>query len=171
MRLFYALWPEAVVQQTLGAWAGECRGACGGRRIPAEKMHVTVAFLGEVASERYSILTAIGHALRTEAFDLVFDRVAYWRNSRIVYAAPSRVPNALAGLADNLKARLAAAGFETDDRPFAPHVTLLREAARAPREVSVAALAWQVGALTLVETLREDGKLAYRIRERWTLGK
>ena len=171
MRLFYALWPDAAVQATLGQWAHACRDICGGRSVATEKLHVTVAFLGEVADDRYATLIDIAASLDAEGFELVFDHVAHWRHSRIVYAASRVVPAALSTLACNLTQRLSLADLRTEKRPFAPHVTLLRDARRPPRGVEFASVVWQVHALGLVETILQDGKPAYRLRESWTLVK
>jgi 2'-5' RNA ligase len=70
-----------------------------------------------------------------------------------------------------LTERIAGAGLPIERRAFLPHVTLLRDAKRAPPQVQVAPLVWQVGALHLVETIRREGKLAYRVRESWTLSR
>ena len=171
MRLFYALWPDATVQATLGQWARACHGICGGRRVATEKLHVTVAFLGEVADDRYATLIDSAASIGAAGFELVFDRVAQWRHSRIVYAAPGVVPAALATLACDLSERLSAAGLRTEERPFAPHVTLVRDARRPPSGVEFASVVWRVRALSLVETILQDGKPAYRLRESWTLAK
>ena len=171
MRLFYAIWPDVAVQQALAERAHECRRICGGRSIPAERLHVTVAFLGEVTDELFPPLLEVGGSLGASGCDLVLDELAYWRQSRVVYAAPSRIPAALSALASTLNERLARAGLCVEERPFAPHVTLLRDAKRAPRGVAFAPLAWRAQALSLVETLRRDGKHAYRTRASWTLAK
>ena len=171
MRLFYALWPDDAVQETLGQWANACHGICGGRRVAAGKLHVTVDFLGEVADDRYAALIDTAASLGASGFELVLDHVAHWRHNRIVYAAPSAVPAALAALARDLTQRLSLAGWPIDARPFAPHVTLLRDARRPPRGVEFASVAWRVRALSLVETTRHEGKPVYRLRESWTLGK
>jgi len=171
MRLFYAIWPDVAVQQALAERAHECQRTCGGRSIPAEKLHATVAFLGEVTDERYPSLLAIGGSLGASGCELVLDELAYWRRSRVVYAAPSRIPATLSALASTLGERLAGAGLCVEKHPFAPHVTLLRDAKRAPRAVAFAPITWRARALSLVETLRRDGKHAYRTRASWTLAK
>ena len=169
MRLFYALWPDTAVQRSLAAWGRDCHRVCGGRVVAAEMLHVTVAFLGEVADDGYATLLEIGGSLGSAGFELVFDRVAFWRHSGIVYASPSRIPEPLAALALVLSERLAGAGLRIEERPFAPHVTLLRNARRSPRDIGFAPVIWQAQALSLIETLRQDGKHAYRVRESWTL--
>ena len=171
MRLFYALWPGPAVQQALGEWARGCHDACGGRRVPVEKLHVTVAFLGEVPAQRYPTLIDIGGAAGAGNFELIFDRIAYWRHNRIVHAAANAIPTPLAALARVLTERIAGAGLPIERRAFLPHVTLLRDAKRTPPRLQIAPLVWQVGALSLVETIQQEGKHAYRACESWTLSR
>ena len=171
MRLFYALWPDPTVQATLGQWTRACHDICGGRSVATEKLHVTVAFLGEVADDRYARLIDIAASIGASDFELDFDHVAHWRHNRIVYAASRVVPAALSTLACNLTQRLSMAGVRTEKRPFAPHVTLLRDARRPPRGVEFASVVWRVQTLSLVETILQDGNPAYRLRESWTLVK
>ena len=171
MRLFFALWPDQGLQHAMGDWVRSAHCVCGGRKIPDEKLHVTLAFLGEVEAARYSSLVDIGSAVSAATFELSFDRIAYWRHNRIVYAAANGIPAALATLAGALTERLGGAGLPIDRRTFMPHVTLLRDAKRAPPQAETGPLVWRVGALSLVETIRRQGKHAYQVRESWTLAR
>lgn len=169
MRLFFALWPDPVLQSELAAWGRLCHAACGGRVQQADKLHATLAFLGEIEVDRYAALCSIADTIRAPAFELTLNRIGYWRHNRIVYAAVTETPRALTELAHSLAVRLAAAGFRTEQRDYVPHVTLLRDARRAPVDVNPAPLSWRVGALTLVETLRREQKLRYQKLQCWTL--
>ena len=50
MRLFFALWPDEGVRAELARWTRALHAACGGRTTRADKLHLTLAFLGEVTS-------------------------------------------------------------------------------------------------------------------------
>jgi 2'-5' RNA ligase len=168
MRCFFALWPVSALQHALSHWGVLCQRVSGGRSVPAERLHLTLAFLGEVEPDRYRLLLTAADAVRCAAFDLCLDRVAYWRNSRVVFATADAVPPVLSDLAARLGEQLAKAGFPIERREFVPHVTLIRDARRAPVGVEVAPLVWSADALALVETLRGERKLSYRILQRWT---
>jgi 2'-5' RNA ligase len=134
-----------------------------------ERLHVTVAFLGEVEPERYPAIVEIGASIGAGRFELLLDRVGYWPRQRIVYAAARELPAPLADLSRALAERVSAACLPTDKRVFVPHVTLLRDAKRAPEGIVFPGMHWEVRALTLVETIRTGRKLAYQQRECWTL--
>jgi len=169
MRLFFALWPDAAVQRELASWARACRRVSAGRLIREENLHATLAFVGEVDLGGRALLGELGAALHGEAFALVLDQIGYWPHNRIVYAAASEVPAPLRGLVQRLMSALAAHGHRIDTRPFVPHVTLLRDARRAPVCAPPSLLRWSVRELSLVESLRVEGRLVYRSLERWTL--
>jgi len=169
VRLFFALWPDVAVQHALAEWARTCHAVCGGRSPEPDKLHVTLAFLGEIEAGRYRALLEIADSLAGPGFELILNRIDYWRRNRIVYASPGRVPDRLAKLARCLAARLARAGYRVDGRNYLPHVTLLRDAKRAPDNLNMAPLTWTVSTMSLVETRRANGKLVYRQLQCWTL--
>lgn len=169
MRLFFALWPDVAVQRALARWARSCHAICGGRCPGPDRLHVTLAFLGEIDAERYQALLEIADSVCGPGFELTLDRIDYWRRNRIVCASASRVPERLAELARFLVTRLGRAGFRLDARDYTPHVTLLRDAQRAPDWQEMAPLTWTVSTMSLVETLRANRKLAYRQLQCWTL--
>ena len=46
LRLFYALWPDATLAQTLSDWTAQARLHSHGRPMRPETLHMTLAFLG-----------------------------------------------------------------------------------------------------------------------------
>ena len=168
-RLFFALWPGERERDALHAWAQTCHAAAGGRLVPRENLHVTLAFLGAVEAERLPQLSAIAAQVRGAGFDLDLDRIGYWPHNRILHAGASAIPPALSALAESLAAALAPAGFRTEARAYHPHVTLLRDAPAAPAGVRIDAMRWRVDAFVLAESARAQGRLRYRPLQRWTL--
>ena len=63
----------------------------------------------------------------------------------------------------------AQAGFEFDQRLYAPHITLLRDA-HAPAVLPPLGLNWPVGDFALVESARGAGGVEYQVLARWELG-
>lgn len=112
---------------------------------------MTLAFLGAVGRGRLPQLAAIARRSATRGFDIHLDRTACWPRHAVVYAAPQRVPPALAALVANLVAALREDGFEPEARVWQPHVTLLRDA-RAPRDGAPLAIDWPVRDFVLIES-------------------
>jgi 2'-5' RNA ligase len=170
VRLFFAAWPPPEVQRALHEVALEARRECGGRAMPLHNIHLTLAFLGNVPRERLPDLERLGAAVTGRACDLAVDRIEYWRHNRILWAGVERCPGALPALVGALSGPLRAAGFALDERPYVPHVTLLRNARRAPAAAAVPPIRWPVRDFALIESVERGRGRAYEVRGRWPLG-
>lgn len=172
-RLFFALWPSDTVRAELAA-AAQSHAALG-RAIAARNLHVTVVFLGAVPEQR------VAHALETAlsvqklTFDgkflLHFDRVEFWRRSSLVCLTAEHVPPELQALVTALRAGLRERGFELrgEHETFRPHVTLVRDAARAPAAGGVVSVQWPVDSFALVESEVGQRGSEYTVLEHWRL--
>ena len=168
-RLFFAVWPAPDIQQALGERARELKQECGGRAIPADNIHLTLVFLGDVERPRQPQVEAIAAAVPGLRFDLAIDRVDYWKHNRIVWAGVARCPEALQALVMMLERTLSAEGFRLDRRPYVPHITLLRNARRAPRQGALPGIAWPVNRFALVESVARERRRVYEVRREWPL--
>ena len=168
-RVFFALWPDDDVRDALSALARVAQAQCGGRATVREKIHLTLFFAGDVESSRIGVLEAAAGALRTAPFDLVLDCLAHWRHDHIVWAGASACPAALASLAAGLKAALARAGVHGEERPYAPHITLVRNTVRAPAGLRFPPCAWRAREFVLVESVAIAGGVRYDVLARWPL--
>jgi RNA 2',3'-cyclic 3'-phosphodiesterase len=150
VRLFFALWPSAVTRARLDRWGAALHARCGGRRTPAENLHLTLAFLGNVADARLAEVDAAMERVAPRRFLLNLDAPGYWKKNSIAWAGTSAVPAELEALAAELRASLAQASIPFDPQPFAVHVTLLRDA-RAPAGMpALEPIAWPVDGFALV---------------------
>lgn len=171
LRVFFALWPDAVTAAALHARGRHLHARCGGRVMRRDMLHLTLAFLGDVPEASLEVLGRLASRLKGEPFDLVLDRSGSWQRNRIVWLAPATMPAALAALVDALVDALAGAGFRVEARPFSPHITLLRNAHAGPPEDSFAPLRWRVGGFALVASERRSEGARYRIVRRWRFGR
>jgi 2'-5' RNA ligase len=168
MRLFFALWPDAESTRTLEMLALALVDVAGGKPVPRDKIHLTLAFLGEVADDRAAAAVAAGAQALAKPFRLRLDEVGSFRQARVGWIGCHNTPPRLAALQSSLVLALEAHGFARDERPFAPHVTLARGITRPVPRAPTAAIAWRVDELTLVRS--ETGSGRYVVMERWALG-
>lgn len=174
-RLFLALWPGEAVAERLFAVSADAWRVCGGRRMRRETLHLTLAFLGEVAEGRLPELRAALAPVRGEAFRLTIDRLGYWPHNRIVWGGCPATPPALARLVADLRAVLAAAGFLPGTGaaglvpPFVPHLTLLRKAAPAAALPDCPPIDWPVAEWVLVASALSSAGPAYTRLGVWPL--
>jgi 2'-5' RNA ligase len=175
-RLFFALWPDAAMRDALAAATrGVVRSARGGRAVPVDNLHVTLAFLGAVPEPSLAAVRVLARVASVQCdpatvpLHVRLDAIDYWRHARILCAtATSGAPGA-ASLAGALKAALAAAGFHPDLEPFRAHVTLARQVKSARVEAGMAPVTWTFGAFALIESRTGAEGSSYSIVESWTL--
>lgn len=169
LRLFFALWPDEALRAALAAITADLAAECGGRATARANLHVTLAFLGSVPRERVAAFETMAAALPREPFELQLDTLGYWRRSGIVWAGAARVPAALLRLAADMKHGLQALGWPVDERPFAAHATLVREARRGPANPALALPPWSVSDFVLVSSTQHAGGVHYAPLGRWRL--
>jgi 2'-5' RNA ligase len=166
-RLFFAAWPPPAVQRALGDIARQAE-ECGGCAVPARNIHLTLIFIGDVPRARVAGLEALGATVVAPRFDLVVDRLEYWRHNRILWAGVKECPQALRVLVERLRQPVAATGFRVEQRPYVPHITLRRDARGAPANTRIR-VDWPVAEFALVESAQRERGRAYEVLRRWPL--
>ena len=128
-RVFFALWPSPVLANALADVAIAAAQRYGGRSSRPDTIHLTLAFLGEVPEAALPMLCALATEIKAPPFELVIDRLGFWSHNQLLWAGCSTTPAPLQDMVLALQKSLIAAGFTPDrtDRPFTPHLTLLRK--------------------------------------------
>lgn len=161
-RYFFAVWPPAATASALARWAKPLQG----RATPAAKIHLTLAFLGLVATEK---AVAAARLAKGKPHALPIDQAKYWKHNGILWAGPRETPAELKSLVQALHLELYRAEYVLERRPYAAHVTLLR-AAPPPRELPpLPQVEWPVSEFTLVRSTNSARGSAYDIVERFAL--
>ncbi|HUP97045.1 MAG TPA: RNA 2',3'-cyclic phosphodiesterase [Usitatibacter sp.] len=160
-RLFYAIWPDESSTERLRALAESLAPRTGGRPVPRDNIHLTLAFLGELDDERAAVAATV--SVKFRSFQLSLDRLGSFRRARVSWAGSAQAPQALMKLESGLVGTLRDLGFALEERPFAAHVTLLRKIERTLAAEPIEAIAWNVREVTLVAS--RAGR--YEVIERW----
>lgn len=156
MRLFVALDLPMVVRAELSEWAQQAAPP-EVRRVPAENLHVTLAFLGNRSRKE---ATAVGALLSELARPLAELRVrgALWlppRRPGVLSVALEDDATLMALQAELVEGLVSAIGFVAEPRRFRPHVTVGRVArgtridTRQALDPPAPALCFQARMLTL----------------------
>jgi 2'-5' RNA ligase len=151
-RLFVASWPADAWRERYGDVLQRVEWASGGRRIPVGNYHLTLAFLGPVATDRLAAVTAALGRVHAPAFELTFDRIDYWPKPQLLCAVATTLPQAAPGLVGLLWQALVRLGFKQEVRPFKAHLTLARRVERRPSGGALAPVPWPVDRFALVES-------------------
>ena len=169
LRLFFALWPDDATRDALDRTGKWLHRHWGGRRMRADTLHITLAFLGATPADQLDTLFACADAVQAEPYELLLDQAGYWRHNRIGWLGASETPPQHAELVEALNAQLRAAGFPVDDRPHVPHVTLLRKS-DGGAVPDCRAVNWPIGDFVLVKSITESDGARYEVVRRWALG-
>jgi 2'-5' RNA ligase len=162
--MFFAVWPGARAAKELARVGEALAGLVGGRPMPAEKIHMTLAFLGSLDEERCAAAAAAAVTVRGAPIEMALDTVGSFRRAKVGWAAPAEPAPGLMELQAALAAALRGRGFELEERAFNPHATLVRKIERTVPRAPMAAVERRSQALTLVESTG-DGR--YEVRESW----
>jgi 2'-5' RNA ligase len=168
-RVFFALWPDAAALDALEAAASAGVACCGGRRMRRDSLHLTLAFIGAVNDAQLALLHEIAAGVAAEPYELVLDRLGWWRHNRILWAGCGETPSHQRRLYESLAGALATAGFRLDPRPHVPHLTLLRHARCDGLPELAAPIRWRVEEFSLVESGLESAGARYRVLKSWPL--
>ena len=168
MRLFLALNLDFATRNAVLAAQAELktRSVSGNFTVP-ENLHLTLAFLGEVEPLRKKELLSLLEFSPEGPLSLVLSGMGVFpRGSEGLYWIGTRPDSLLRDLVRELRKRLAAAGFPFDPKPFSPHLTIGREVSLRPEWIGKPLPAFPdrtfvPSRISLMESLREDGKLVY----------
>lgn len=174
-RLFFALQPLPAEQAAISSALLSTVRAIGARPVPAADLHLTLAFLGEVAAEA---IPELQHAAAAQASGMLHIRLSQmdcWKGSDVLCLLPDETAPApfLRQLARSLGDAALAAGIALDYRPFRPHVTVARKvpplALRVERwpQPLPAALPFTANGFVLMESTRQPQGPRYTVIDSW----
>ena len=169
VRVFFALVPDRAVVGEFTALAQDIARRARGRVVAGDHVHLTLAFLGDVAPAAIPALRRIGDGLPHAGAVVLFDTLGSWRASGVAWIAPRELPPQVVALHDALHGALVDAGFPLDTRPFRPHLTLARRCLHPVSRAPCAPVRWNVDRLSLIGSeLTPEGPI-YTELAVWTL--
>lgn len=169
-RLFLALWPDAALRERIEQTLFPSLPAAAGRPVPAGNLHLTLVFLGAIAGDRLVCIEDAAAGARAEPFELVLDRLGWWRQSQVLWLGARETPPVLDALVGALRNGLVACGFTPESRPFRAHMTLIRKVRRRPPLPHCEPLRWRPDALVLIESTTIPGGVRYTRLATWPIG-
>lgn len=164
-RLFFALWPDENTRQQCPKIGN---AVVSEQALPARaaNIHVTLLFLGNIDSDKEESFKQALLNSPVPKMTLCFDKLSFWKKPSILCLSttdPSPEVEFFVEALSNLARKL---GVTIDERPFKPHVTLVKKASYlTPLEFDP--IIWRSSSLCLVESCQVPKGIEYRIVERW----
>ena len=171
MRLFYAAWPDEATRAALVEVRDkvECPGA---RPVPAEDLHMTLVFVGEVAPRSLSALREASNELVCPSCEVLLDHFWALKFGRLILGAGGKAPRALQDMHQRLigLVRPYAAKPIRSVREFRPHVTLWRRAREIKRLPPAPELEFHITGFSLARSTLASSGSKYETLAHWTSG-
>ncbi|MGH8401007.1 MAG: RNA 2',3'-cyclic phosphodiesterase [Gammaproteobacteria bacterium] len=168
-RLFFALWPDPTLRETIYKATRQAVKASGGKPVPAGNFHITLAFLGSLTRAEAAVAREVADGIQGETFDLILDQLGFWPKPRVVWLGASQVPEAAQRLTTGLLSGLRHRCLEPDAKPFMPHVTLARKVSKPGEFRSVMPTPWPARVFGLVQSVTHPAGSEYRVLQEWPL--
>lgn len=170
-RLFFALWPDETVSSHLSQMSQVITDTQGimGKMIPLINWHITLAFLGDINRATKPCLQQVATTVTGREFNLSLDQLGYWPKTHILWLGANQTPEPLAQLVTQLTTALHSCGYHPEQRPFHPHITLMRKANRIKHLPNITPITWLVQNFCLVRSTLTTGGAHYEIITRWAL--
>lgn len=165
-RYFFALQPPVAQRRALAEGARAALEATGGRAVPLDNLHVTLAFIG--AGDPTRLSRAAGR-VSGRRIVLTLDGLSYPRRRRMLWAECAVLPAALEHLVNDLRGELKAASVSFDAKPFRAHVTLARHAHGTLGEHTLSPVRWTCDGFDLFASRPVPGGVRYEWCGRWAL--
>lgn len=165
LRLFFALPCPVPIAQAIVRWRTDQH--LPGRPVPAENLHLTLAFLGAQPAERLDTLYQVAESLRSQPFEITLERL-HCTPRGLLWLEPAQSPGALLQLADALRAGLTDVAIPFDSQAFRPHLTVFRDGAALPG-AAPPAYRWLVDRFALYRSDSVPGGVRYRTLREWPL--
>jgi 2'-5' RNA ligase len=168
-RLFFALWPDDALRQTLKRQCKELIRHSGGRPVALENLHITLAFLGSVDGAQRRCVEQAAAAIALPRFTLTLDQVGHWSRPRVLWLGARETPDTAKQLASQLARGCRDCGLSLDRRPFVAHLTLKRKVREAPPPMELKPIEWSVDQFALVKSHTLPEGVQYEVVGQWPL--
>ncbi len=131
------------------------------RLIPAENLHMTLAFIGNASMKYQQCLKTAAAEVRMQPFPLQLDRYGIFAKRQTLWVGTSVSNAALIELHRRLHRALVSCGFSSKQK-FRPHVTLLRKSAIVTIPEDVPAVEFFVDYFLLMQSVFAKDGVRYR---------
>lgn len=169
VRVFFALWPNEALRESLNRAAHSLPVRPPARRVPDYNLHLTLHFIGNVYLQQLACLQQQARKVKTPGFDLCIDTQGCFSKAMVGWLGCSELPGRLRQLHQELGRRLRQCEFQPETRPYNPHLTVARKIRSLPDDADYDPLPWRVDNFVLIESKATDNGVKYRVLETYPL--
>ena len=165
-RLFFALWPDDEVRQSIARVAKQATEFHQGRVMRTDNLHLTLAFLGNVNEQQQECVETMASTVSMTPFNLCLDHVGIFQRPKVLWLGIKEKLDPLMQLAASLGKGAKDCGIKLDDKVFNPHVTLMRKV-NCYQDMKIESIHWYVNNFCLVKSVLHPDGVEYRVVKQW----
>lgn len=169
IRIFFALWPDDALRESLQRASNTIPVERPARRVPRYNLHLTLHFIGNVYFDQLDCLREQAKLVKMKAFELSIDCQGIFKKPRVAWLGCRETPAALLELHQQLGQRLRRCDYQPESRDYNPHVTMARKIDRIPEHESFEPISWRTSQFALIEVQQIDNGVQYRVIETYPL--
>lgn len=143
------------------------------KTVPAENLHMTLAFFGIVSGKAQRKLEKRISAISKAKFSVTLDRLAHWKKPRILCLTGLNTDKALLQIVNNCQLLARSFDLQTSEHAFSAHLTLARKAHHLPHvpaaQLIIKPLLLKPDEVHLFESKSIAGGVEYRVLRSWKL--
>jgi len=157
MRLFIAVQlSDEMKKSIVGSMHDLKLGGIKGKYTPAQNLHLTMCFIGEIR-DAGAVMQALS-AVRYRPFRLAVSDTGNFGDTLWLGIRGGQAVNRLAA---DIRSALTEAGIAFDTKKFTPHITLVRRMSGSMPKISVPKTDMMVRKVSLMKSEQKNGKTEY----------
>ncbi len=169
MRAFLTVVPDVQTALAITRWCDLCWPS-GGRKIPVQNYHLTLAFLGDVDESALQKLSEIFENFNHSALKIQLNKVGYWSHTDVLYLGSDAVDAGLQSLHEKCRQAANRIGARGSAKRYEPHITLARKLVMPPPPALVEPdFSFEATSLELWSSVREAKGAHYSTLASWNL--
>lgn len=169
IRIFFALWPDDALRESLHRAGKTIPVERPARRVPRYNLHLTLHFVGNVYFDQLACLREQAGLVKAKGFELNIDCQGVFKKARVAWLGCRETPAALLELHQQLGQRLQLCDYRPEARGYNPHVTMARKIVHIPERKSFEPITWKADQFCLIEVQQIDNGVQYRVIETYPL--
>ena len=169
LRIFFALWPDAVLREQLDSASKSIPVERPARRVPDNNLHLTLHFIGNVYRDQLACMQQQARLVEAEGFELDIDCQGHFSKPWVAWLGCRAIPDALQDLHHQLGQRLRQCDYQPELRRYHPHITMARKIGSIPESSNFEPIRWRVAQFVLIESRSTGSGVEYRVIDSYDL--
>jgi 2'-5' RNA ligase len=169
LRIFFALWPDAVMRKQLANASNSIPVERPARRVPDYNLHLTLCFIGNVYRDQLVCMQQQARLIEAKGFEFDIDCQGHFSKPRVAWLGCREIPDALQDLHHQLGQGLRHCDYQPESRRYHPHITVARKIKSIPACSNFEPMRWRVDKFGLIESRSIESGVEYQVIDSYDL--